>query len=76
MIITRPLKNDADLLTGHERKNLTVCDLSNNIVKTIHPPASGWTHTLLENINYNKIAPTGWNAFLAWPELWIGSSEI
>jgi hypothetical protein len=77
MIVTRPIMTtEPDLLLNKENLALIITDLAKSEIKRISPPQSGWTHNLLESIEYNEIAANGWEAFLGDTNCWIGSSEV
>lgn len=75
MIITRPINSsEPDLLKGCTLRSLNIKDLSGKLICTIEAPTDEWTHDLLEAIEYDVIAPYGWDAYLQ--DDWIGSSEV
>lgn len=76
MIITRPIKDEEDLLCGNEFKKLIITNLGGEICATIEPPKDGWTHSALENISYDEHSPHGWDAYLGSTDEWVGSSEV
>ena len=74
-IVSRPLNhNEPDLLIGNEHQCLIIKDLDSNVVAKIHAPHSGYTHDLLESVDYFAHSPDGWEAYLG--SVWIGSSEV
>ena len=77
MIVSEPISiTEPDLLEGLESETLIICDLGGGTVKEIPPPLEGWTHELLRGIDYDEIAPFGWDAFLKDNDNWIGGSEV
>ena len=75
MIISRPINHsEIDLLIGNEHQCLIIKDLEGKITKEIYAPQGGYTHELLELIDYFIYSPNGWDAYLG--DGWIGSSEI
>ena len=75
MIISRPINySEIDLLIGNEHQCLIIKDLDGYITKEINAPKSGYTHELLEVIDYFIYSPNGWDAYLG--NIWIGSSEV
>ncbi len=75
MIITRPINHkEIDLLTGNTDKVLHIYDLDGVLIRSIKPPNEGWDHDKLEAIDYESIAPYGWDCYLK--AGWIGSSEV
>lgn len=74
MIITRPNPHrNTDLLKGREHALLEIKDLEENIIQTLRPSKGGWTHEILESIDYSMLSPLGWVVYLG--EVFIGSSE-
>lgn len=75
-IVARPLHlAEPDLLVGHEHDALIITGPDGEELQQVQPPATGWTHDLLESIDYNTIAPFCWDAYLGSLAHWIGSSE-
>ena len=73
-IVARKLSdNEPDLLIGHEHEDLIITDLDKVTLKVIRPPTNGWTHDILESINYYSINDA-WDAYLG--KQWIGCSEV
>ncbi|EJL6419995.1 TPA: hypothetical protein SLZ57_003506 [Vibrio cholerae] len=74
MIVTRPSNDqEPDLLVGFERQPLVVKDLDGKDIHRVDAPDNGWTHDILERIDYYCISAQ-WDAYLG--EQWIGSSEV
>jgi hypothetical protein len=77
MIVTRKLNSsEPDLLLNNENLELTIHDLDKVLITSISAPEGGWTHDKLEAIDYQTIAPFGWEAYLGNTECWIGGSEV
>ncbi len=74
-MIARPITMDEpDLLIGGEFMPLRIANLDGVDVVKLSPPEGGWTHDVLESIDYDAISPDGWDVHLG-PQ-WIGSSEV
>ncbi|HAS6097504.1 TPA: hypothetical protein I7145_23125 [Vibrio vulnificus] len=74
MIVARPLNDhEPDLLVGFERQPLVVKDLDGKEIYRIDAPDNGWSHDVLESIDFYSIS-TQWDAYLG--EQWVGSSEV
>lgn len=74
MIITRPTPHrNTDLLSGREHDLLEIRDLEGNLIQELNPSKGGWTHEMLEAIDYSLISPLGWVVYLG--GVFIGSSE-
>ena len=77
MIVTRRLSdNEQDRLINKEQLDLIVQDLGDALQHKQAAPKNGWTHDALEAIDYDSLAPFGWNAYLGHTDNWIGSSEV
>ncbi len=63
-IVTRPINNEPDLLTGNEFQPLIILDLDENQLAMLEAPDNGWTHDELERLDLYEIAPHGWDAKL------------
>jgi hypothetical protein len=75
MIVARPHNPaEPDLLTGHANAPLSFMsgDTPGTELQRVEPPASGWTHEALEEVN--TPASASWNAYLG--PTWVGSSEV
>ncbi|MCG3740697.1 hypothetical protein [Vibrio cincinnatiensis] len=74
MIVARPLNDhEPDLLVGFDRQPLIVKNLDGKEIHRIDAPGDGWSHDVLESIDFYCISPQ-WDAYLG--EQWIGSSEV
>jgi hypothetical protein len=77
MIVTRSLnEQEKDLLINNEHLELIIHGLDEREVYRTPAPKSGWSHEVLESIDYNMHSPFGWEAYLGSTENWIGSSEV
>jgi inactivated superfamily I helicase len=73
MIIARAFSVEPDLLIGNETQDLIFyLGDSDEVIKRMKTPESGWTHNLLD-YSYQDIDDE-WEAYLG--EVWVGSSEI
>ena len=77
MIVARIMGAETnDLLAGNEHKDIIIFDLNDEFIDCKEPPEGGWSHDLLEAIEYDEIAPNGWDAYLGVKDNWIGGSEV
>lgn len=75
MLVAKPINDtEKDLLIGNESKELVIQDLDGHIVQKISAPVNGWTHEILDKIDFSETSASGWDAFLG--KQWIGSSEV
>ena len=75
MIVARSTSPvEPDLLLGHELTALCIFDLDGVEQISYPPPLGGWSHSVLECMDYDSVSPDGWDAYLG--DQWIGSSEV